>query len=152
MAARWFRTALAAGPVDKAAAHCDLAESYLAVGEAPQAKRQVLAALEVAPSYARAQDLLLDARGRGPVMRRRALLLASAVVAALAVAVPSAPDAIAQGQPGAHLAGLQWTFVRIKYTAHFRPGQQLPLRLLGRALGHRRARPPSRTCRDGSRR
>jgi cellulose synthase operon protein C len=59
VAARWFRAALAAGPVDKAAAHCDLAESYLAVGAAPQAKRQVLAALEVAPSYARAQDLLL---------------------------------------------------------------------------------------------
>jgi len=58
-AARWFRAALAAGPVDKAAAHCDLAESYLAVGAGPQAKRQVLAALEVAPSYARAQDLLL---------------------------------------------------------------------------------------------
>ena len=59
VAARWFRAALAAGPVDKAAAYCDLAESYLAVGAAPQAKRQVLAALEVAPSYARAQDLLL---------------------------------------------------------------------------------------------
>ena len=36
--------------------------------------------------------------------------------------VPSAPAAGAQSQPGAHLAGLQWTFVRIKYTAHFRPG------------------------------
>lgn len=59
VAARWFRAALAAGPVDKAAAYCDLAESYLAVGAAPQARRQVLAALEVAPSYARAQDLLL---------------------------------------------------------------------------------------------
>ena len=59
VAARWFRAALAAGPVDKAAAYCDLAESYLAVGQTPQAKRQVLAALEVAPSYARAQDLLL---------------------------------------------------------------------------------------------
>lgn len=58
-AARWFRAALAAGPVDRAAAHCDLAESYLAVGQAPQARRQVLAALELAPSYARAQDLLL---------------------------------------------------------------------------------------------
>jgi tetratricopeptide (TPR) repeat protein len=58
-AARWFRAALAAGPVDKAAAHCDLAESYIAVGAGSQAKRQVLAALEVAPSYARAQDLLL---------------------------------------------------------------------------------------------
>ena len=58
-AARWFRAALAAGPADKAAAHCDLAESYMAVGEAPRAKRQVLAALELAPSYARAQELLL---------------------------------------------------------------------------------------------
>ncbi len=58
-AARWFRTALAAGPSDRAAAHCDLAESYLATGALPQARRQVLAALEVAPSYARAQDLLL---------------------------------------------------------------------------------------------
>jgi tetratricopeptide (TPR) repeat protein len=58
-AARWFRAALAAGPSDRAAAHCDLAESYLATGQAPQAKRQVLAALEVAPTYARAQDLLL---------------------------------------------------------------------------------------------
>ena len=58
-ASRWFRAALAAGPSDRAAAHCDLAESYLAVGQSPQAKRQVLAALEVAPTYARAQDLLL---------------------------------------------------------------------------------------------
>ncbi len=58
-AARWFRAALAAGPADRAAAHCDLAESYLADGATAQAKRQVLAALEVAPSYARAQDLLL---------------------------------------------------------------------------------------------
>ena len=46
-------------------------------------------------------------------MRRRALMLAGAVVAALAAAVPSAPHAAAQSQPGAHLAGLQWTFVRI---------------------------------------
>jgi tetratricopeptide (TPR) repeat protein len=58
-AARWFRAALAADPVDRAAAHCDLAESYLATGAAPMARRQVLAALELAPSYARAQDLLL---------------------------------------------------------------------------------------------
>jgi len=55
-------------------------------------------------------------------MRPRALMLASVLVAALAAAVPSPPAALAQAQPGAHLAGLQWTFVRIKYTAHFRPG------------------------------
>jgi tetratricopeptide (TPR) repeat protein len=58
-AARWFRAALAADPVDRAAAHCDLAESYLATGASQVARRQVLAALELAPSYARAQDLLL---------------------------------------------------------------------------------------------
>ncbi len=59
LAARWFRAALAAGPADRAAAHCDLAESYLGTGQSAQAKRQVLAALENAPMYARAQDLLL---------------------------------------------------------------------------------------------
>jgi cellulose synthase operon protein C len=58
-AARWFRAALAAGPSDRAAAHCDLAESYLGTGQPALAKRQVLAALESAPMYARAQDLLL---------------------------------------------------------------------------------------------
>ena len=59
-ATRWFRAALSAGPSDRAAAHCDLAESYLSVGESTLAKRQVMAALEDAPTYARAQDLLLE--------------------------------------------------------------------------------------------
>jgi len=59
LAARWFRAALAAGPADRAAAHCDLAESYLGASQPVLAKRQVLAALENAPMYARAQDLLL---------------------------------------------------------------------------------------------
>lgn len=58
-ATRWFRAALAAGPSDRAAAHCDLAESYLVIGQSPLAKRQVLAALEDAPTYPRAQDMLL---------------------------------------------------------------------------------------------
>ena len=55
-------------------------------------------------------------------MRHRALMLAGAVAAALAAAVPATPTAASQNPPGAHLAGLQWTFVRIKYTPHFRPG------------------------------
>jgi cellulose synthase operon protein C len=59
-ATRWFRAALAAGPADRAAAHCDLAEGYLSVGNSTLAKRQVMAALEEAPTYARAQDLLLE--------------------------------------------------------------------------------------------
>jgi cellulose synthase operon protein C len=59
VAAREFRAALAAGPLDPAVAHCDLAESYLMGGDRDQAKRQALAALEIAPSYERAQELLL---------------------------------------------------------------------------------------------
>jgi tetratricopeptide (TPR) repeat protein len=58
-----FRTVLALQPVDRAAAHTDLAESYLRAGNRTEARRQTLAALEIAPSYERAQDLLLDLTG-----------------------------------------------------------------------------------------
>jgi len=58
-AIRELRAALAAGPADRAAVHCDLAEAYLAAKQPDQAKRQTLAALEIAPSYERAQTLLL---------------------------------------------------------------------------------------------
>ncbi len=58
-AARWFRVALAAGPRDQVAAHTDLAEAYWQTGQSADARRQTLAALELAPTYARAQDLLL---------------------------------------------------------------------------------------------
>lgn len=54
-----FRVALAAGPIDKAAAHADLAESLFAGGQRDEAKREALAALEIAPTFERAQDLLL---------------------------------------------------------------------------------------------
>ena len=54
-----FRTALATNPPDRAAAHLDLAEAYLAAGQSDDAKKQILAALEIAPSFERAQDLLL---------------------------------------------------------------------------------------------
>ena len=46
-------------PVDQAGAYTDLAESYLKSGRRAEARKQVLAALEIAPSYQRAQDLLL---------------------------------------------------------------------------------------------
>jgi tetratricopeptide (TPR) repeat protein len=55
-----FRSALAAGPTDRAAAHADLAEAYLMAGQPADARRQALAALEIAPSFERAQDLLLQ--------------------------------------------------------------------------------------------
>jgi tetratricopeptide (TPR) repeat protein len=58
-AMREFKVALAVGPADVAAAHCDLGESYLAAGRRADAKREALAALEIAPSFERAQDLLL---------------------------------------------------------------------------------------------
>ena len=59
VAAREFRTVLALGPVDKAAAFTDLAESYFQAGKRAEAKKQTLAALEIAPTYERAQGLLL---------------------------------------------------------------------------------------------
>ena len=59
LATREFRAALAAGPVDPAPAHCDLAEALLLGGQKAEAKKEVLAALEIAPTYGRAQELLL---------------------------------------------------------------------------------------------
>jgi tetratricopeptide (TPR) repeat protein len=58
-AIREFRVVLATGPVDVAAANCDLADAYLLAGRPAEAKKATLAALEVAPSYDRAQALLL---------------------------------------------------------------------------------------------
>jgi cellulose synthase operon protein C len=58
-ASRSFRAAVAAGALDGAAAQSDLAESYLAMGDKVRARRAVLAAIEIAPGYPRAQDLLL---------------------------------------------------------------------------------------------
>jgi len=59
LALRSFRSALAAGPQDRAAAHTDLGEALLATGDRAGAKSQSLEALEIAPSFERAQDLLL---------------------------------------------------------------------------------------------
>jgi tetratricopeptide (TPR) repeat protein len=62
-AVRMFRVALAAGPVDKAGAHADLAEGLFEAGQRDEARKQALAALEIAPTYSRAQDLLLKLVG-----------------------------------------------------------------------------------------
>jgi tetratricopeptide (TPR) repeat protein len=61
VAMREFKVALAIGPADRASAHCDLADSYLLAGRPADAKREALAALEIAPSFERAQDILLKA-------------------------------------------------------------------------------------------
>ncbi len=58
-AVRSFRVAVAAGATDRAGAHADLGEALEKSGARDDAKRQALLALEVAPTYARAQDLLL---------------------------------------------------------------------------------------------
>jgi tetratricopeptide (TPR) repeat protein len=63
-AVREFRAAIATNSLDPAAAHSDLAEAYLAVGDKAQARRAVLAAIEVAPGYPRAQELLLKVVGQ----------------------------------------------------------------------------------------
>jgi len=58
-AVRSFKSVLGANPPDRAQAHLDLAEAHLAAGQYADAKAQTLAALEIAPSFERAQDLLL---------------------------------------------------------------------------------------------
>jgi len=65
VAIRAFRAALAAKPADVAVAHYDLAQAYLLGGQSAEAKRETLAALEVAPSFEPAQDLLLKIVGGG---------------------------------------------------------------------------------------
>jgi Tfp pilus assembly protein PilF len=58
-ATREFEVSLAIGPLDRVAAHVDLAESYVVADRMEAAKREVIAALEIAPTYERAQELLL---------------------------------------------------------------------------------------------
>ena len=58
-ASREFRAVIALAPVDRTAAFTDLAESYFKSGKRSEAKKLTLAALEIAPTYERAQELLL---------------------------------------------------------------------------------------------
>jgi Tfp pilus assembly protein PilF len=57
---REYSAALASNPVDKAGVQYQLARSYLATGNRRNAEESVLAALEIAPSYIPAQQLLLE--------------------------------------------------------------------------------------------
>jgi tetratricopeptide (TPR) repeat protein len=59
-ALRALSAALATGPADMATAHADLAEAHIIAGQLVEARRETLAALEIAPSFERAQDLLLQ--------------------------------------------------------------------------------------------
>ena len=59
-AVKAFRTVLATNPADRAAALVDLGEAYMLARRPADAKVQALAALELAPSFERAHDLLLN--------------------------------------------------------------------------------------------
>ncbi|NQW02758.1 MAG: hypothetical protein HQ485_01885, partial [Acidobacteria bacterium] len=56
-----LQAVMALGPTNRAEAHADLAEAYLGLNRKDEAKREALKALEQAPTFARAQDLLLAA-------------------------------------------------------------------------------------------
>ncbi len=58
-----LQAALALGPPNLAEAHADIAEAYLGLGRKDDARKSALKALEQAPTYPRAQDLLLAAMG-----------------------------------------------------------------------------------------
>ena len=59
VALREYRALLALDPPDKAAAHLSVASILLELGRKPEAKKEALAALEIAPGFEPAQELLL---------------------------------------------------------------------------------------------
>jgi len=60
-AVQTFQTVLAMNPVDRADSFCWLAQAYLKNGQKVQAKKNALQALEIAPNFERAQEILLQA-------------------------------------------------------------------------------------------
>jgi Flp pilus assembly protein TadD len=59
-AIRRYRLALQVGAPDEVVARTELAETLLAAGRRDEAKREVIRALEHAPRFERAQELLLQ--------------------------------------------------------------------------------------------
>ena len=59
-----FQVALALSPPNMAEANYNIASAYYALGRQPEAKRAVLRALEAAPRYEKAQELLLRIVGQ----------------------------------------------------------------------------------------
>jgi tetratricopeptide (TPR) repeat protein len=59
-----FQAALALNPTNLAEAHTDVADALLKLGRREEARKSAIAALKEAPTYARAQDILLAAMGR----------------------------------------------------------------------------------------
>ena len=60
------RAVIALDPVDRATAHYELARVLHLNGDRRAARSAVLAALEIAPNYEEALDLLLELRREGP--------------------------------------------------------------------------------------
>ena len=58
-----FQATVALGPANPAEAHSDVAEALLKLGRKEEARRSALLALKVAPTYARAQDILIASSG-----------------------------------------------------------------------------------------
>lgn len=65
-AATAFQVLVDLDPPDPAGAHYGLARAWLGLGKAAEAKREVLRALEIAPSFEKAQALLLRLSGEQP--------------------------------------------------------------------------------------
>jgi tetratricopeptide (TPR) repeat protein len=61
-ATREFRVTIALAPADLAEAHFDLARALEAAGNRAEARREVVRALEIAPGFEKAQQLLLKLR------------------------------------------------------------------------------------------
>jgi tetratricopeptide (TPR) repeat protein len=61
-----YQVLVGLNPPDPAGAHYSLALSWLALGKSVEAKREVLRALEIAPSFEKAQKMLLTLSGSEP--------------------------------------------------------------------------------------
>lgn len=64
-----LQAVIALGPLNRAEAHADLAEAYLGLNRRDEAKVEALKALEHAPMFARAQDILLAVIRRNQAQR-----------------------------------------------------------------------------------
>ena len=65
-AATAYQVLVGLNPPDPAGAHYSLARAFYGLGRAREAKREVLRALEIAPTFERAQTLLLKLSGGEP--------------------------------------------------------------------------------------
>ena len=137
-----------ARPGRPAAAYTDLAESYFKGGKRAEAKKQTLAALEIAPSYERAQDLLLklvDDDGRsadsGSDDACGGRIAVVALLLALFTLMPALQPRVDAQLPGGARRSLRRPAVALR--PHEVPPQvrerPRPAGFLRRAVGHRRA-------------